>query len=62
MIDTEAQEEGFYWVILGQNPPEIAYCERGEWWLAGDARPWQSEAVTVISDRLVFEPQLAPVA
>ena len=22
---TEAREEGFYWVILGQNPPEIAY-------------------------------------
>jgi hypothetical protein len=21
---TEAREEGFYWVILGQNPPEIA--------------------------------------
>ena len=31
------EEEGFYWVILGQNPPEIAYWERGEWWLAGDA-------------------------
>ena len=22
---TEARLEGFYWVILGQNPPEIAY-------------------------------------
>jgi hypothetical protein len=33
---TEAREEGFYWVVLGQNPPEIAYWERGEWWLAGD--------------------------
>ena len=21
--------EGFYWVVLGQNPPEIAYWERG---------------------------------
>ena len=21
----EAREEGFYWVVLGQNPPEIAY-------------------------------------
>jgi hypothetical protein len=31
----EAREEGFYWAILGQNPPEIAYWERGEWWLAG---------------------------
>jgi hypothetical protein len=28
---TEAREEGFYRVILGQNPPEIA-----EWWLAGN--------------------------
>lgn len=35
---TEAREEGFYWVILGQNPPEIAYWERGEWWLAGDPK------------------------
>ena len=25
-----ARLEGFYWVILGQNPPEIAYWERGE--------------------------------
>jgi hypothetical protein len=55
---TEARQEGFYWVILGQNPPEIAYWERGEWWLAGD----QAEAVTVASDRLVFKPRLAPVA
>jgi hypothetical protein len=22
-------EEGFDWVVLGQNPPEIAYWERG---------------------------------
>ena len=29
---TEARPEGFYWVILGANPPEIAYWERGEWW------------------------------
>ena len=59
---TEARLEGFYWVILGQNPPEIAYWERGEWWLAGDAKPWQPEAVTVVSERLVFKPRLAPVA
>ena len=59
---TEARFEGFYWVILGANPPEIAYWERGEWWLAGDARPWQAEAVTVASDRLVFKPRLVPVA
>jgi hypothetical protein len=37
--DPNAREEGFYWVVLGQNPPEIAYWERGEWWLAGDAKP-----------------------
>ena len=29
----DAREEGFYWVVLGQNPPEIACWERGEWWL-----------------------------
>jgi hypothetical protein len=58
----EPRPEGFYWVVLGQNPPEIAYWERGEWWLAGDARPWQAEAVTVLSDRLVFRPRLVPVA
>jgi hypothetical protein len=49
-------------VILGQNPPEIAYWERGEWWLAGDPKPWQPEAVRAVSERLVFEPRLAPVA
>jgi hypothetical protein len=27
--DPNAREEGFYWVVLGQNPPEIAYWERG---------------------------------
>jgi hypothetical protein len=59
---TEARREGFYWVILGQNPPEIAYGERGEWWLAGEPRPWQPEAVTVASDRLVFKPKLVPAA
>jgi hypothetical protein len=59
---TEARLGGFYCVILGHNPPEIAYWERGEWWLAGDSKPWQPEAVTVVSDRLVFKPRLAPVA
>ena len=58
----EAPLEGFYWVILGQNPPEIAYWERGEWWLAGNAKPWHPDAVAVISERLVFKPRLAPVA
>ena len=58
----EVREEGFYWVILGQNPPEIAYWERGEWWLAGDAKPWHADAVTVASDRLIFRPRLTPVA
>ena len=28
---TEPRPEGFYWVVLGQNPPEIAYWEQGEW-------------------------------
>ena len=60
--DPNAREEGFYWVVLGQNPPEIAYWERGEWWLAGDARPWQPAAVNVFSDKLVFRPRLTPTA
>jgi hypothetical protein len=55
-------EACFYWVVLGQNPPEIAYWERGEWWLAGDARPSQPEAVTVLSQRLGFQPHLMPAA
>jgi hypothetical protein len=38
---TAAREEGFYWVIVGQNPPEIAY-QRGEWWLAGGPHPQRS--------------------
>jgi hypothetical protein len=40
---TEVRLEGFYWVILGRNQSEIAYWERGEWWLAGDAKPWHPE-------------------
>jgi hypothetical protein len=57
----EAREEGYYWVVLGRKPPET-YWERGEWWLAADATPWQQEAVTVVSERLAFRPQLVPVA
>jgi hypothetical protein len=59
---TDARLKGFYWVVLGNNPPEIAYWERGEWWFAGDPNPLQSDAVTVASDRLVFKPRLSPVA
>ena len=54
--------EGYYWVALGQNPPEIACWQGGQWWLCGNARPWQPAAVTVVSERLVFRPRLTPVA
>jgi hypothetical protein len=37
--DPAVRDEGFYRVVLGHNPPEIAYWERGEWWLAGDDKP-----------------------
>ncbi len=60
--ETEAREERFYWVILGQNPPEIAFWERDEWWLASDPKPWRPEAVTVVGDRLIFTPPLKPGA
>jgi len=59
---SEAFEEGFYWVVLGQNPPETAYWGRGKWWLCGESRPWQPDAVSVVSNRLVFRPKLLPVA
>jgi hypothetical protein len=48
-------------VVLGQNPPEIGYWERGEWWLSGDAKPLHEDAVTVVSDRLINKPSLKPV-
>jgi hypothetical protein len=63
MSDTpDVREEGFYWVVLGHNPPEVAYWERSEWWLCGNDQPWQADAVTVVSGKLVFRPQLTPVA
>jgi len=58
----ETRDEGFCWVVPGQNPPEIAYWERGKWWLCGEDRPWQPEAVTVFSNRLLFRPRLSPIA
>jgi hypothetical protein len=54
---TEVRQEGFYWVILGQNPPETPTGSAGNGGLAGEPR-----AVTVVSERLVFKPRLAPVA
>jgi hypothetical protein len=49
-------------VTLGQNPPEVAYWERGAWWLIGNDTPWRADAVTVLSDRLVFRPRPVLVA
>ena len=46
----------------GWRSASIAYWECGEWWLAGDARPWRPAAVNVLSDKLVFRPRLTPVA
>jgi hypothetical protein len=62
MSDRINARGGFYWVILSHNPPEIADWGRSEWWAAGDPRPWRPEAVTVVSDRPVLRPRLAPVA
>ena len=68
--DSNAREEGFYWVVLGQNPPEIAYWERGEWWLAGDAkavaagrseRGQQQAGVQATADAGCGTQRLAPV-
>ena len=61
--DPNAREEGR--LLLGDARPEPAgdrHWERGEWWLAGDAKPWQPDAVDVLSDKLVFKPLPTPVA
>jgi hypothetical protein len=46
--------------VLGQNPPEIASWERGEWWLTGVAKRWQPAAMSVVGGKLVFRPRLTP--
>jgi hypothetical protein len=58
---TEMWLEGFYWVILGWKPPEIAYWERGEWWLAGRAQAVARRGGDS-RQRWCFKPRLAPVA
>ena len=50
------EEEGFYRVVPGQNPPEIAYWQRGEWWLPGVTKRWQPAAASVVSGNSVFRP------
>ena len=62
MTRAATRDEGYYWVVLGQNPPEVGYWQGGEWWLCGNARPCQDDAVTVVSDRLTYRPRLTPVA
>ncbi len=54
---TEAQEEGFYWVTIGQTAPRIAHWSRGKWWVAGDSKPWRADAVTIVSGQVVFKPR-----
>lgn len=56
--EVPTRAEGFYRGVLGQNPPETAYW-KWEWWIAGDAKPWQPEAVIVVSGRLIFRPRTA---
>ncbi len=50
--------------VAARNSSVRSYCaaERGEWWLSGNARPWQSDAVNVLSDKLVFKPRSTPIA
>ena len=40
-------------------PARVRLLGTGRVVAAGDAKPWQPEAVTVISDRLVFRPRTA---
>jgi hypothetical protein len=48
--------------MLGANPPEIGFWNGEEWWFVGDLTPKRPDAVTVVSDRLVFKPRLTTVA
>jgi hypothetical protein len=41
--ETRSSREGFYWVVLGQNPPKILGTRRVV------ARWWQPDAVSVVS-------------
>ena len=57
---TEARLEGFYWVILGQNPlrsPTGSVASGG----SPMSLAWQPDAMTVLSDKLVFRPRSTPV-
>jgi hypothetical protein len=59
MIGTkETRAEGFYWLVLSQNPPEVG--DRRV--VAATRGPWQTEAVTVAGGRPVFKQHLAAVA
>ena len=51
--------KGFYWVGARSEPARGRLLGTGGWWLAGDAKPWQPEAVTVVSGRLIFRPRTA---
>ena len=39
IASTEVREEGFYWIVLGQNTTPDAASVAGGGWLAGDAKP-----------------------
>jgi hypothetical protein len=41
-----------------RTPPVIICWESGEWWLADDARPWQSAGANVLRGKLVFRARL----
>jgi hypothetical protein len=61
--DPNAREEGFYWVgCSAKTRRRSPTWERGEWWLASDARPGQPDAVSVLSDKLVFRLRLTRIA
>jgi hypothetical protein len=34
--------------VLGQNPAEVAYWERGEWWLAGTIHRLRASIATAL--------------
>lgn len=61
-MSDEVREAG---LLLGDPRPEPArgrLLGGGAWWLIGNDTPWRADAVTVLSDRLVFRPHPVLVA
>ncbi|MBE7158224.1 MAG: hypothetical protein INR62_07285 [Rhodospirillales bacterium] len=58
---TPHRELGYYWVRLGDNPPEVAFWDGSSWLLCGNTKLWHPSSVEVLSERLILRPRLTVV-